>query len=68
MGMAGWKTIRPARFVWEWKLNSTGEVNTTVSGAELYRDLMLPEVAEVDVAFRLRRGSGFAALGAKWRR
>ena len=58
-GLAGWKTLSRGRRVSEWKTNAENHLSTKVVGAELFRDLKLPTVAEVDIALQWQRKPGF---------
>jgi len=58
-GVDGWKTVSVQRRTSEWTTNSEGELSTTILGAELFRDLKLPEISEIELTLRWDRRPGF---------
>ena len=63
--LSGWTTIHSGRKVSEWRMDGEGELTTAVTGAELFRDLSLTGISEVDVTLRWKRKPGFLILFAK---
>ena len=58
-GVAGWKTVSVQRRVSEWSSNAEGELSTDVLAGELFRDLKLPEISEIELVLRWNRRPGF---------
>ena len=58
-GTTGWKTLSVARFTSDWKRNANDEIVTSVYAAELFRDLKLGDLAEIDISLRWGRRPGF---------
>jgi thiol-disulfide isomerase/thioredoxin len=64
-GKDGWSTLSRARRISEWTTNAEGQLLSKVVGAELFRDLRLPPVAEIDIALRWSQRPGFLITFAR---
>ena len=58
-GTEGWRTLRQGRSVDQWQVTDDGKLATNTVGAELFRDLKLPEVSEIDIGLSWKRKPGF---------
>ena len=58
-GLAEWSTISRSRNVNDWSTAPQGGLQTAIVGAELYRDLKLPAVAEVEMTLSWQQKPGF---------
>ncbi len=54
-----WKTLRRGRSLQDWKSDGQGHLTTTVIGAELFGDLQLPEMSEIDIKLGFEKKPGF---------
>jgi thiol-disulfide isomerase/thioredoxin len=57
--LSGWRTISRARRVDEWTETAEGQLTTSSMGAELFRDLELPPVSEIQLSLRWTKKPGF---------
>jgi thiol-disulfide isomerase/thioredoxin len=57
--LAGWRTISRARRVDEWSETAEGQLTTSSMGAELFRDLELPAVSEIQLSLTWTKKPGF---------
>ena len=58
-GKDGWRTLNRVRSVDDWQANNFGHLSTGVVGAELFRQLQLPAVTQIDITLRWKRKPGF---------
>ncbi|MDG2384469.1 MAG: TlpA disulfide reductase family protein [Pirellulaceae bacterium] len=58
-GLNGWSTISRSRTVDDWKVEPQGVLSTEIVGSELYRDLSLPEIAEIEITLSWKQKPGF---------
>ncbi len=58
-GLTEWSTISRSRNVNDWRSSPQGGLQTAIVGAELYRDLKLPAVAEVEITLTWKQKPGF---------
>ncbi len=57
--LSGWRTISRARRTEEWSETAEGQLTTAAMGAELFRDLELPPVSEIQLSLAWTRKPGF---------
>ncbi len=57
--LSGWRTISRARRVDEWSETAEGQLTTTSMGAELFRDLELPPISEIQLSLSWTKKPGF---------
>ncbi len=57
--LAGWRTISRARRVEEWSETAEGKLTTSSMGAELFRDLELPPISEIQLSLTWSKKPGF---------
>ena len=55
----GWKTLRDGKQLTDWQTNAQGQLSTAVKGAELLRKAALPELSEIELAFRWQKTPRF---------
>ena len=58
-GLDGWSTISRSRTAADWKVEPQGVLSTEIVGSELYRDLRLPEIAEIEITLSWKQKPGF---------
>jgi thiol-disulfide isomerase/thioredoxin len=58
-GLQGWRTLHPTTRLTEWVANADDTLTTRHVGAELFQDLRLPELAEIDITLSWERKPGF---------
>ena len=59
IGKSNWRTLKPTEPALKWQTNAAGELTTTTFGAEAFRDLKLPSVAEIELVLRWRNRPRF---------
>jgi thiol-disulfide isomerase/thioredoxin len=57
--LSDWKTLHSGRQVSEWSRGANGRIETTITGAELYRDLRLTSLSEIEIELAWKGKPGF---------
>ncbi len=57
--LSDWRTLHRGRQISEWSRGVDGRITSKVTGAELYRDLRLTSVSEIEVEFAWQGKPGF---------